>query len=134
MTKSLLPAAFLIALWQFSAAALAQTAVISFGVDASSSIDGLDCSASGNKTEEPSPLSDNSSDSTSDLDEGDGTPTDTANVLLRLDPDPLHFAGIAVAAVTLRTTQAMRVLLLPARCYYSLQEDIRERAPPTHLS
>jgi hypothetical protein len=128
--KSLLPLAFLIASWQFSAAALAQTAIIPLGVEASSSIDGIDCIESRNQTEEPSPLSDNSSDSTSDLDESDGTSADTADIVLRLDPDPPHFAGMAVEAVTLRTPQTMRILFLPTRCCDCLQDHIRERAPP----
>ena len=129
--KSLVPLALLVASWQFSAAALGQTGIISPGVAASSSIDGSDCITSENQEKQPAPGRDNSPDAASDIDDTDSALDDLgADTSTRNDQDTPLFSVTGLDAVTLRTPRIVPILLFPVHCFYCLHEHIRERAPP----
>lgn len=135
--KSLLAVPLVIAFWQFSTVALANTAIISpegsaySSATANSSIDGSDCTPFANEKKQPSQDNDNSPDSSSDMDAIDGGSDDlNANYSSRNDQDTPHFPVIDRVAVSFRAPNIIRTFLpLPVRCIPCLQEHVRERAP-----
>lgn len=125
-----LPLALLLASWQFSASARAQTAIISGSGSCrtSSSIDGI---TSASQEKQPSQDSNTFPDSMTDIDDSDGALDDlSADTSTRNYLDTPHFSVTDLDAVTLRTPGIIPIPLFPVHCCCCLHDHIRERAPP----
>lgn len=121
---SILPLiAFAFSFLQFSSTANTPTVV---GSPANSG-----CIASENKQEQPLPDSNNSPDSTTDLDDRDGSLDElSADTTTRSDQETPWFTTTTPATIALHRPGFVPAFLFLTHSSDSLHENIRERAPP----
>jgi hypothetical protein len=89
------------------------------------------CIASENKQEQPLPDSNNSPDSTTDLDDSDGSLDElSADTTTRYDQETPWFTTTTAATIALHRPGFVPAFLFSNHSSDSLHENIRERAPP----
>jgi hypothetical protein len=143
--RNVLPLALLIASWQFSASARAQTGIIiSPDIFASSltptnsrehakafGVDGIDCIRSEDQEKQPLQDSTNFPDSMTDIDDSDGGLDDfNSDTSTRNYKDTPLLSVTGLDAAILRAPGIIPVRLLRIHSFSCLRDHIRERAPP----
>jgi hypothetical protein len=132
--RSMLLASLLLA-FAFSTSGEAQPAPTSPGIVSSSRIPVIGRLVSGNEEKQPAQDNDNSSDSTSDLDDNEGSSDDVTAVTFTHHDDLFSSFRLHPSSFSLgRSPGTVPVFLLPTQSLSCLCDRIRERAPPIPVS
>jgi hypothetical protein len=127
--RPLLPIAFFLACGQLCGQAQAQSMDLDRGAATAASVDGVACITADTEPEQSPEATDSFSDSTEGS-EQDNVSADRTDIRRRLDHHS-YLAGMAFEGVTRSISPIMGVAPCLVRCFYSLHEHIRERAPPS---